>query len=73
MEKALRRRTRMLPKLDLETVGRAIDAHVCLDEAGEENRRRPEASRNRLELPQPATGVDESTYRPKSVTHGACV
>jgi hypothetical protein len=60
MEEALRRRTRMLPELNLETDRRAIDAHVCLDEAGEENRRRAEASRNRLELPQPTTGVDES-------------
>jgi hypothetical protein len=48
----------MLPELDLNRSVGAIDADVCLDEPGDEDRRRPEASRYGLKLPQPAAGVD---------------
>jgi hypothetical protein len=41
----------MLPELDLNRSIVPVDADVRLDEPGDENRRRPEASRHGLKLP----------------------
>ena len=53
----------MLPELDLGLVVVSIDADMCLDEAADEYRRGAELSGQRLELPQPAAGVDDGTLR----------
>jgi hypothetical protein len=55
----------MLPELDLSRSVGPVDADVCLDVPGDENRRCPKASRHGLKLPQPASGVDESTPFPR--------
>jgi hypothetical protein len=59
-QKVLPRRTRVLPELDLETVRCSVDAHVRLDEPGDEHGWRGEVSGKWVELPWPASGVDES-------------
>jgi hypothetical protein len=55
---------RMLPELDLSRSIVSVDADVCLDEPGDENRRCPKSSRHGLKLPQPASGVDEGAPFP---------
>jgi hypothetical protein len=49
----------MLPELHPNRSFVPVDADVCLNEPGDEHRRGTEMSRHRLELPQPAAGVDD--------------
>jgi hypothetical protein len=45
--------------LDMEAGIRLVDAHVSLDESGDEHGPRTQARPHRLELEQPAAGVDD--------------
>ena len=49
----------MFPKFNAHRAAVPTDANVGLDEPARKNRRCPKVRTQRLELPQPAAGIDE--------------